>query len=381
MRWERTESTRLAWAFVLSLVFHLLAYGVYETGQRLQIWQRIQLPAWMVAPRMLTQLLIKPQTARQREQLEKQRQEQLRREQTPFMFVDVSPAQATPEPPKKALYYSALNSQAANRDAVSKAEIPKIDGKQTEVAKTEDVPREKAFPLRPSPPPAPSAPAEPKPEPEVKPQQALEPKPEPAEVVKPKTVVTPGDLTLLRPEDSARKTEVKPEVAKQVNPKAATARPDESAAKGEAKAQPPRRVRRLRDLPPEKRMAALSGEKMRQEGGVPRRESIASLDVAASPFGDYDRDMISAVQEHWYALLDEHGFAGAQTGKVTLRFHLNNTGSVSDMKLMENTVDLTLALLCQSAIQDPSPFAPWPTEMRREIGAKYREVTFTFYYR
>jgi len=371
----------LAWAFVLSLIFHLLAYSGYEAGRRLHIWQRMQWPAWMVAPRMLTQLLIKPQTAREREQLEKQRQEQQRREQTPFMFVDVSPAQATPEPPKTALYYSAMNSQAANRDAVIDSLVPKIDGKQTEVPKTEDVPREKAFPLRPSPPPAPSVPAEPKPEPEVKPKQALDPKPEPAEVVKPKAVVTPGDLTLVRPEDSARKTEVKPEVAKEVKPKAATARPDESADKGQAKAQPPKRVRRLSDLPPEKRMAALSGEKMRQEGGVQRRELVASLDVIASPFGNYDRDLIYAVQERWYALLDEHGFAGARTGKVTLRFHLNNTGAVTDMTLMENTVDLTLALLCQSAIQDPAPFAPWPTEMRREIGAKYREVTFTFYYR
>jgi outer membrane biosynthesis protein TonB len=91
--------------------------------------------------------------------------------------------------------------------------------------------------------------------------------------------------------------------------------------------------------------------------------------------------MIYAVQEHWYALLDAHGFAGARTGKVTLRFHLNQDGSVSEMKLLENTVDLTLALLCQSAIQDPAPFAAWPSEMRREIGAKYREVTITFYYR
>jgi hypothetical protein len=379
MRWERTESTRLAWAFVLSLVFHLLAYGVYETGQRLHIWQRMQWPAWMVAPKMLAQLLIKPQTAREREQLEKQRQEQQRREQTPFTFVDVSPAQATPEPPQKALYYSALNSQAANRDAVIKSEIPKIDGKRTEVAKTEDVPREKAFPLRPSPPPAPSAPAQPKPQPEVKPKPALDPKPEPAEVVKPKTVVTPGDLTLVRPEDLAHKTEVKPEVAKEVKPKSAPARPDESSDKGEAKAEPHKRVRRLSDLPPEKRMAALAGEKMRQEGGV-RRHGLVSLDVVASPFGNYDRDLIYAVQERWYSLLDEHGFAGERTGKVTLRFHLNQDGSVTAMNLVENTVDLTLALLCQSAIHDPAPFAPWPTEMRREIGAKYREVTFTFYY-
>ena len=75
LRWERAESSRLAWAFVVSLACHLLAYGGYKAGLRLHIWQRVQWPAWMVAPRMLAELFIKPQTAREREQLEKRRQE------------------------------------------------------------------------------------------------------------------------------------------------------------------------------------------------------------------------------------------------------------------------------------------------------------------
>jgi hypothetical protein len=51
------------------------------------------------------------------------------------------------------------------------------------------------------------------------------------------------------------------------------------------------------------------------------------------------------------------------------------------MTLMQNTVDLTLALLCESAIRDSAPFAAWPADMRRMIGADFREVTFTFFYR
>ena len=330
---------------MISLIFHLLAYGGYEAGRRLHILQRVQWPAWMVAPRMLTELFIKPQTAREREQLEKQRQQQI-----PLMFVDVSPAQASPEPPKKARYYSAMNSVAGNPHPTIDSMVPKIEGKQTDVPKTEDVDRTRIFPLRPAPPPTPAPPVQPKPEPEHK------VKPDAAEDAKPRTAMAPGDIAM--------------------------ARPEESAHPGEAKAERPRNhPRRLSEVSAEKRMAALAGEKMRQEGGVRRPALVPAFDVIATPFGAYDQAVISAVQERWYALLDEQGFAGDRTGKVMVRFHLNSDGSVTEMKQLENTVDYTLALICQSAIRDPAPFAPWPSEMRREIGAKYREVTFVFIYR
>ena len=126
------------------------------------------------------------------------------------MFVDVSPAQATPEPPKKADYYSARNSVAANPDATIQSVIPKIDGKQDLVPKTEDVPREKAFPLRPSPP---AAQVQPKPEP------AREAKPEPAKEVKPKAAPAPGELAMTRPDPSAPKPRPGPSWPGRSNPR------------------------------------------------------------------------------------------------------------------------------------------------------------------
>jgi hypothetical protein len=295
---------------------------------------------------MLTQLLVKPPSARELERLEKQRQEQQR--QIPLMFVDVSPAQASLEPPKKALYYSAMNSVAANPNPTIDSTVPKIDGKQTDVPKTEDVPREKMFPLRPSPP---AAPVQPKPEPEH------EVKPATAEDAKPKAAVAPGDIAMVRPQESAHKDDAKPE-------------------------RPKKHPRKLSEVPVEKRMAALSGQKMKSDGGVRRAELMPAYDVIATPFGAYDWAVISAVKERWYALLDQQGYSGERTGKVVVRFHLNSDGSVTEMKQQETTVDdYTLALICQSAIRDPAPFAAWPSEMRKEIGAKYREVTFVFYYR
>jgi outer membrane biosynthesis protein TonB len=119
---------------------------------------------------------------------------------------------------------------------------------------------------------------------------------------------------------------------------------------------------------------------MKQEGGVKRRQIHSSLDVTATAFGAYDMAIIAAVQNRWYDLLDNRNFAGDRSGKVTLRFRLHADGSVSEIAFVDSTVDLALGLLCQSAVKDPAPFAAWPGDMRRQIGAEYREVTFTFFY-
>ena len=106
----------------------------------------------------------------------------------------------------------------------------------------------------------------------------------------------------------------------------------------------------------------------------------SSLDVTATSFGAYDAAVIAAVQNRWDALLENRLYARDRFGKVTVRFRLHADGTVTEMAFVENTVDLSLALLCQSAIRDSTPYAPWPSDMRRKIGAEYREVTFTFFY-
>ena len=102
MRLERAEVSRLAWAFALSLALHLLVFGTYQTGKKYNLWQNIHLPAWLHVPKVLQQVL-KP----------KEIPLPPRRDEVPLVFVNVSPAQATPEPPKQAKYYSDKNSIAA----------------------------------------------------------------------------------------------------------------------------------------------------------------------------------------------------------------------------------------------------------------------------
>src|SRR3954464_2565495 len=140
LRQEQAQNSRLAWAFVLSIALHLCFYGAYVGGRKLGIWKQLHWPAWMQSSKMLTELLKKPAPPKPKEELR----------EIPLMFVDVSPAQATVEVPKKSEYYSDRNSIAANPNPQQDLRMPKIDGKQTEVLRTESVPQAKTLPLQPS---------------------------------------------------------------------------------------------------------------------------------------------------------------------------------------------------------------------------------------
>ncbi|MFM7102498.1 MAG: hypothetical protein ACKO3N_15165, partial [Verrucomicrobiota bacterium] len=141
---------------------------------------------------------------------------------------------------------------------------------------------------------------------------------------------------------------------------------------------PARKYRRVAEAREAKGL--LVGEKMRQEGGVPRFQLESSLDVKASPFANYDAQLIYAVQQRWYALLDEQKFALERTGKVVVRFNLHADGTISDLTQVQSDVGDLWAFVCESAVMTPAPYARWPASMRRLIGRDVREVTFTFHY-
>jgi len=244
-------------------------------------------------------------------------EEQKRKEEPPLLFVEVRPDQATPEPPKDAKFYSAANSQAANPDPQIDTAVPKIEGKQDKVVKTFDTLHPQPELLQPAPPP------EPPPE-----EKRVEPK------------QPNGDLNLVKPEEKKPRPRTLVEA-------------------------------RLRE-------GVIAGEKMKQEGGVKRRGSV-SLDAKATPFGAYDAAVIQAIQKRWYDLLEDSATPSRQ-GKVVIEFVMHSDGHITDLKVIEQDVGEILSLYCRKAIADPSPFAPWPGEMRTMIGRDHREVRFTFFY-
>jgi outer membrane biosynthesis protein TonB len=118
---------------------------------------------------------------------------------------------------------------------------------------------------------------------------------------------------------------------------------------------------------------------MHQEGGA-HRAMIAGVDAAKSPLGDYDAEVIAAVTDRWYNLLDQQRYADDRTGRVVVQFKLEYDGTVREVEVVESNVGDVLSYICQAAIEDAAPFEKWPDDMRREIGANYREIKFTFIY-
>jgi hypothetical protein len=327
LRWERVEATRLAWALVLSLMLHLVVFGSYEAGKKYGWWQALHWPAWVQKARsakLLTQLFKKMQPP----------PVQPPQQEIPLVFVEVSPAQASPEPPKQAKYYSSRNALAANPQPDKQPDTPKIDGKQQEIVKTEDVPRNNFVPLQPSPPPLPQS-------------------KEPQEETKALKTEAPGDLTLAKPSP-----EPKPDDGHEQRHKFKTV--------AEAKAQQIQQNR-------------LIGQKMRQEGGVERRRVVPSWDTKATPFGLYDERLVLLIQNAWYGLLDEQRYAADYRGKVVIRFQLHYDGRITDLDIGGNSAGPIPGLLCEQAIEKPEPYEKFPAEMRRVVG-DVRHIQFTFYY-
>jgi outer membrane biosynthesis protein TonB len=327
LRQEQAEISRLTWAFIISIALHILIFGGYFAGQKLGIWQNLQWPSWLQPVQRLTERLKKAP------ELPKPPQE------APLMFVQVDPAQATTEPPKDAKFYSGLNAKAANPDATEITDAPKVTGNQTQVIRTEDVPPDKPMPLQPS-----------RPAPLAKEEQ----KEEKAKPPEPKTDLAqaqvPGDLALAKPSEA----------------------PAPKQDEGEQKQSRPRTLKEARAR------RQLVGEKMKQEGGVQRRGAV-SFDTRATPYGEYDDALIQAVQERWYRLLEQRDYASDSRGRVVLTFVLHYDGRVSDMSISENTAGEVLGLICRKAVEDNSPYAAWPSDMRRMLG-ETRKIQFTFYY-
>jgi len=302
LRLSGGESRRLALVLALSLAAHLLTWGGYEAGKDFGWWRVWHWPVWL---QHLTQ---KINSFPVREV----------HEEPPLEFVTVEQPSAPPLEDTK--YFSTQNSRAANPDADQDANKPKLNGKQTDVPKAEDVPRPDFNKPQPAPPAQPS---------------------------QPELAMNAGDLTLGKPPEQQQ-------------------------------TQPQERPRTLREALAQQ-ASRLPGLQMRQEGGVRNHARVPSLNVKVTGFAEYDQRFIEAVSQHWYDLLDSQQFALDRTGKVTLRFHLNYDGSITEMRFSENTVGDLLGYVCQKAVMDSEPFERFPSDMRAKLG-NFADVQFTFYY-
>ncbi len=342
-------------AFTLSLMVHLLVFALLETANR------VNLLAWSPLAALVKAFQANTPKRNDVAQKDPKKLAPVKEEvetEIPLLFVDVSPAQAVQEVPKKTPYYAVVNTVAGNPDVSKAAETPKFEGNQNKVLKTTDT-AERApvpHPLQPAvvPDQATAAQAQPKVDPVPKQEEEAEEKPAPKQAAQPV-----GDLAMIKPPSEEKKPA---EAAKPVRerPRTLAAAQAQRIAAGDN--------------------SALLGEKMKTEGGVKRFTVQSSLDARATPFSAYDAKFIAAVQECWYGLLDQQRYSLDRVGKVVLEFRLTQDGRVMNMNTLETDVGDIYTTICQLAVTKPAPFDKWPSDMQRLIGKSYREVRFTFYY-
>jgi hypothetical protein len=271
--------------------------------------------------------------------------------QMPMLFIEVDPTQSATEDPKKAKYYAAQNSLAANPDTKMDTDQPKIEGRQTEIIRTFDAARSqpKPMPLQATPPPQPKVEAQPEKRKTVENprDQRTKPSEQPPQ--------ERGGLDMLRPPQNLQPQQAAQKDTPRERPKTLA----------EAKA-------RESDYRP-------AGEKMKQDGGVKRFATGSTLQAIGTPVGRYDAIIIDAIKNAWLSMVEDNPTIARQ-GRVEVFFRLHSNGRISDLRINSTSVDTIQTAYCQIAIEKPSPFPPWPEEVKREFRATYRDVTFNFHY-
>jgi hypothetical protein len=328
LRQNHRDNRWLLWALVVSLLLHLAIWGGYELGKKQGWWERWPVFAWLrPAAKPVKPQLPQLTPAEQIPQLS-------------FLTV----AEPDPEPPKKPKFYSNNNSHAANRTFEPELNTPKLDGKQTDMVRTETAPRTHISKTQSQPEAKPTkVQAQPQEQPEKAQTQPLQPNKQ----------VQAGDLTEGKPQEAPQQTE--------------PPHPQRPRTIREALAQQPNQIQ---------------GLQMRQDGGVHNTKLQPAFDAKRTLFGDYDAELEQAIQQKWDDLLDARNFSGDCNGRVTIHFYLNYDGTITEASIVpsQTTVAPTWAYLCQQAVTAPAPYAKWPDQMRREIGKNVREMSFTFFY-
>ena len=346
---DRRPTTRpLLWALGVSVLLHLL-FGLFYTV--LEVWvdrSPKTAPEW-------ARELVHPSLPPQPKALANAAPDPAWQE-VPLEFLEVDPANALEKETKDARFYSNANAVSGQPIPSPKnLREPEIAGVQKTVPKTFDTVR----PSQPQP--------QEKPVPVEKPVANETPAPQkPQEARKPQPAGGPKDT------GETQVALVKP------NASLETVQDEQKATEAQTSGAPRRKpIKRLAEAREQK--GIVLGEKMMQEGGAPRISVSPSFDVKSSPFGDYDLRMVAAVQERWWALLEERRFSLERTGKVVLRFNLHGDGTISQLKTVQSDVGETLGFTCEAALMGASPFGRWPTVLKAQA-LDPREITFTFTY-
>ncbi|MGH9594223.1 MAG: hypothetical protein ACRD5L_14120, partial [Bryobacteraceae bacterium] len=365
---EYRENLPLEIALLASLMLHVFAFGSWQYRAALlrlpwlspltKLMHMVQLTEKVTAPPVQTITFVDVDDARTKAERNKEKQSQ--------RFIETDATQVTGEKPKDARFYSDKSTVAANphNPTHKKGETPYLDGKETHVMSTVDVPTQSGVASAP--------------------------------VVQPGLPGTPGRAA--PPSDAQRPTQNQPraqEQPKEIPPLGVKVVEEQKMAMApKPPIQPEMAANADAPIPPS--MVGDGGTPAAaSEPGTPGREiiarkahltavgvtrtGIAAFNVEESPFGAYDKKVFKAVQSRWYALIDRFGMY-ERAGAVTVHFELLEDGQIQNLKVSDNTAGEILALFCEKAIIESGPFEPLPDNLRALVGKEPRDASFTFYY-
>lgn len=94
---------------------------------------------------------------------------------------------------------------------------------------------------------------------------------------------------------------------------------------------------------------------------------------------NYDLNFAETVNQKWSDLLDTGHFTVNSTGKVVLEFELHPDGTISHIEIKSQNVGPLLTYVCEKAVIDGAPYAPWTEQMKKTFG-RSMDVEYTFCY-
>tara|TARA_Y100001934_G_scaffold77793_1_gene96634 strand:- start:487 stop:1593 length:1107 start_codon:yes stop_codon:yes gene_type:complete len=359
-------------AFVYSVLLHLLLLFGWELNRHFDILRTLR-TLELLDP---TRLIVKPVQPPKSQPVQ-------------FVFVQVDASNTEEPPPDTQLVAAHTTAAASEKQGKNPDEQARIDGDTRNSMLVKNVAR----PSTPSPPPAPKPeppkpqpkPPEPKPEPpKPQPKKKTETPPPPKRPARLKPPPPPKELVPLPAPDPRSQAPLpmrkKPEPQPLLpSPKVEVVQEPKQIPIAEPKpiAPPPKRPRPRSLAEARARRAQESGiigKKMRRDG-ISRKVGASNLAARGTPFGKYMDGMFEVISTRWHNLM---GQRPTPHGQVKIKYKLWSDGRVTDVETLSTSIDDFQTVICQMAIKDPSPYRPWPSDMRRQFEEDFRELLITF---
>jgi len=120
-------------------------------------------------------------------------------------------------------------------------------------------------------------------------------------------------------------------------------------------------------------------DRTRISGRITNR-GISSVNALGTPLGRYQKIVTDSVGSRWYAYVDQKRDL-INIGTLRLRFYVERTGAVKNLKVTENSSNEAFANVClQSVLEAQLP--PIPEEVASTLppeGLEFDAFSFTIY--